>query len=41
MDLIILQVTNDVVFDYFFSIFFNFSLILVPLFGAMSLMSSK
>ena len=37
MDLIIFQVTNDLVFDYFFSIFMNFSLVLVPIFAAISL----
>ena len=37
MDLIIFQVTNDLVFDYFFSIFMNFALILVPIFAAISL----
>ncbi len=40
MNLIIIELTNDVVFDYFFSIFFNISLILVPVFGAISLAKS-
>lgn len=37
MDLVLVQVTSDVVFDYFFSIFFTFALILVPLFASISL----
>ncbi len=37
MDLIIFQVTNDLVFDYFFSIFMNFALVLVPIFASISL----
>jgi hypothetical protein len=37
MELIILSVTPDVVFNFFFSIFVNISIILVPLFGAMAL----
>lgn len=37
MNLIIIELTNDVVFDYFFSIFFNMSIYLVPLFGAFAL----
>lgn len=37
MDLILIQVTNDLVFDYFFSLFFTFAVILVPIFSAITL----
>ncbi|MFW2602031.1 hypothetical protein [Aliarcobacter butzleri] len=37
MELIIFQVTNDLVFDYFFSIFMNFAIVLVPIFSAIFL----
>lgn len=37
MDLIVIELSNDNTFNYFASIFFNFSIILVPIFGAISL----
>ena len=37
MEMIIFQVTNDLVFDYFFSIFMNFAIVLVTIFAAISL----
>lgn len=37
MEMIIFQVTNDLVFDYFFSIFMNFAIVLVPIFAAISI----
>lgn len=38
MELIIIDLTPDVTFNFFFSIFANIALILVPIFGAMSLL---
>lgn len=39
MEIIVLQITSDYVFDVFFSIYFYMAVILAPLFGAISLMS--
>ena len=36
-DMIIVNVTNELPFNYMFSIFFNISLVLVPIFGAIAL----
>ena len=36
-DLLIVNVTNEATFNYMFSIFFNISLVLVPIFGAIAL----
>lgn len=40
MNLILIELSNDITLNYFFSIFFNISIILVPLFGAMALVKN-
>lgn len=39
MEITILAVTNDLVFDYFFSIFINLLWVLAPMFAGLSLFS--
>jgi hypothetical protein len=39
MDIVVIAVTNDLVFDYFFSIFINLLWILAPMFAGLSLFS--
>lgn len=38
MEITVIQITSDYVFDVFFSIYFFMAVILVPLFGALSLL---
>jgi len=39
MEVVIIGITNDLVFDYFFSIFINLLWVLAPMFAGLSLFS--
>ncbi|WP_265733132.1 hypothetical protein [Aliarcobacter thereius] len=39
MEIIMVNVTGDLAFDYFFSLYFTLSIVLVPIFASISLAS--
>ena len=40
MELTLINLTPDVTFNYFFSIFINFAFVIVPMFGAIALIKN-